>query len=1353
MEELRAVPVLALFGERGAGKSVTFLRECRALERAQARTHWVDLGRHQTESQVVSALTAASRLGEAGEWWVFLDSVDEGLNVLPALGGVIAGWIDALSEDQRRGMRLRFTCRTGRWPGVLQETLARRWQQPSQVQHVVLTPLGDDDVAIAAQDHGLQAEAFHKALHERGLTQLSRNPVTLLQLLRHHCLHGALPASAADAYQQACVLLCSETRRPVDIRELRSQPTGERLLPVAARVAAMMQFGAHNVLSDGSLFPATTTDVTLAELEGGHEPGPLGGDVPCTTDELRRLTESHLFEPVGLLRWTFTHRSYQEFLAAHYLQAHQVDTRAQAGLLWVGDGPSRHIYPAHREVAAWRSGSDNALFEDLLRHDPQVLLLADLPARPPADRYRVIDALFDLIHSDDTVSIDPGPLHRLDHSELPQQLLPRLRPDTNTRVLYTALNIAGRCPHTEFTHALLQVAETSALPQELRALALQAIAEAGSLDGPTTDRINELARADDSPEVVAAALQRLWPGHLPLRQLLDLMRDPDPDYYGRAWMLRSDLTAQLTVSQTAQALLWARDMLHELPSERSVILAVGLLSRAVTCAGTTALPGIPRPEAVIGEALRALPQHNDTLRGLEGHTEHQALGHALRAHPGLRRAVTLHLLTHTSEAEFFRVWSALPRGCLITYLDTLHWMERWDQVAHLPFAVTRLLVPLAPPDTPELLARARAAREAHPDLAQLTSGWDQSPEPEPLQDSDLTDDENPTYSEARLREALAAVHTAEPQTVRHAWAAVIQQMWCTTDGADPDHLFAQSLLLWAHHAPSRPDAGSELDTRLKDAARHALATAPPLPTRLLAYGRRVDPRHRMELSALAVLKDPRELAPNTPDHWARLTLALAAIPAHTTDAEDVAASFLPHCAEQAGPALAPLLTAILRADHTDAATTHDLTRAIAVHGPPAALDVLTSWADDPGRSTGQWQSITSALALTRHPKAQTRLRSLLNSDPSNPATTPQARSRWLSAAHILLYSPALPALWPLVHRHLANDTVARDYIDCLGQRLVDHFPHQHQLALLTEEDLAELYLVLARHTAEETLDPPLRSGWAGDDHFGELLRGIPPLLQAKNTPQAAHQLRRMAAQTGLWRLRHLARQTATAAAQSLHVPVTPPQLTALARQSHHRRWVSDEGHLLALVLEALSRFQDALHRPNGLRIALWNRSDASAARAEWWPCWEEDLSDILASFLLQDIGGDRVVIDREVQLDRPGLAGKRTDIQIEVPAPPDSGNDPVKLIIECKGCWNSTLSTALEHQLVDRYLHTPRTAGILLTGYFDCERWTITKRRACPTAAHHTVEGINRHQRQQAQEQRSRKGVPVEAFTLDCTLP
>ncbi|WP_046494577.1 NACHT domain-containing protein [Streptomyces odonnellii] len=1344
------MPVLALFGERGAGKSVTLLQERQALRSMRQEPQWVNLGRHQTEAQATSALTVAFTAPETGEWWVILDSLDEGLNVLPALGSLIADRIDSLAADKRGRLRLRISCRTGRWPDTLQDTLVQYWG-PSEIQHAVLTPLSAPDIAVAAEGTGLDAGEFVRELRQRGLTQLAKAPVTLMQLLEYRSLHGALPASAADAYLQACVQLCSETRRPADIHERRVQPPGERLLPVAARVAAVMQFGAHVVLYDDWQRGADG-EISLAELEGGHEPGPLGSLVPCTTDELRRLTESHLFEPVGLFRWSFTHRSYQEFLAAHYLSAHQTDPQAQAGLLWVGEGTARHVYPAHREVAAWRSSNDPTLFEDLLRDDPEVLLLADLPARSADDRARVVEAVFDLVQHDDTIDIDHTSLHRLDRPRLSEQLVPRLRPDVDGIVLYTALGIARRCPHPELTDALLQVAETTDLPEELRAIALRSIASLEQTGDQTVDRIRQLATGDPSPEVVAAALNRLWPIHLTVRELLDLFRDSAPDYIGRAWALRSDIPAQLTAAQTTQALLWARDMLQQPPSQRSIVLAISLITRAINLASTTGLPGLERPETFIGQALIALGAHSETLHSLDGHTEHQALGDALRAQHSLRRALTLYLLTHTTEDEFVRVLIAAPRGCLTTYDDAFHWMDHWEELADVPLSLARMIVSITPPTDPELRAHAAVARAAHPTLRQATTDqWDEEPAPEFEQEPDNTPADSRIYSETGLREALAAVHMADPDTIRRAWGTVIEQMRRTRDGSPPPHLLAEPLLTWAHHAPSRPAKSSDLDSALQAAALHVLATVPPPTAQLLAHGRRANPWRLPELSAFAVLHTPAALPRATPAHWASWTLALATIPAYTSPAQAVREAFLPHCAEQAGPALAPLLSDILQDANTDTITTHHITRALTAHALPEVLDTLIAWADHSDRDLDQWHSVISALAFDEHPGAVGRLRAALETDASALTSPSDAQARWLLAAHTLLFCPALPSLWPFVHTRLQNDVLAEAYLDRLDQRPPHHEGRPHHLAALAEEALADLYLLFADHAGPEVLDPPLRTGWTGDAHAGDLARSIPALLQAKNTAHAAHQLRRMAAWTGLRLLRRLARLTAASAAETSHISTTPSQLIALASQSKQRRWVTDEGHLLALVIEALDRFQDVLRRPNGLAVSLWNRSHADIAKAEWWPCWEDDLSDILAIFLLQDIGGERVVVNREVQLDRPGLSGRRTDIQIEAFAPPGSGHDPVKVVIECKGCWNRTLPTALEQQLVDRYLNTPHTAGILLTGYFHCDHWT-TQKRSCPVSGH-TLDSVHKYQQEQAQTQRALKGVSVAAFTLDCTLP
>src|SRR5204863_7760086 len=116
---------------------------------------------------------------------------------------------------------------------------------------------------------------------------------------------------------------------------------------------------------------------------------------------------------------------------------------------------------------------------------------------------------------------------------------------------------------------------------------------------------------------------------------------------------------------------------------------------------------------------------------------------------------------------------------------------------------------------------------------------------------------------------------------------------------------------------------------------------------------------------------------------------------------------------------------------------------------------------------------------------------------------------------------------------------------------------------------------------------------------------------------------------------------------------------------------------------------------------LWNR-DNDRGTGGWWPAWEDDLSDLVATFLRLDLAGHRVVINREVQVVRPNLSGQRLDITVQAnPRPGFHAQQPVTVTAECKRCWNRGLDTDLEQQLVNRYLTKPGPhAGIFLVGFF-----------------------------------------------------
>ena len=77
-------------------------------------------------------------------------------------------------------------------------------------------------------------------------------------------------------------------------------------------------------------------------------------------------------------------------------------------------------------------------------------------------------------------------------------------------------------------------------------------------------------------------------------------------------------------------------------------------------------------------------------------------------------------------------------------------------------------------------------------------------------------------------------------------------------------------------------------------------------------------------------------------------------------------------------------------------------------------------------------------------------------------------------------------------------------------------------------------------------------------------------------------------------------------------------------------------------------------------------------------------------------------LNREVQLNRGrhGSSGARTDLWIE--AVDSSGEDKLTLCIEVKGSWNKTAKTAIENQLIHKYMGDGGAdAGILALGWFD----------------------------------------------------
>lgn len=149
---------------------------------------------------------------------------------------------------------------------------------------------------------------------------------------------------------------------------------------------------------------------------------------------------------------------------------------------------------------------------------------------------------------------------------------------------------------------------------------------------------------------------------------------------------------------------------------------------------------------------------------------------------------------------------------------------------------------------------------------------------------------------------------------------------------------------------------------------------------------------------------------------------------------------------------------------------------------------------------------------------------------------------------------------------------------------------------------------------------------------------------------------------------------------------------------------------------------------------------------------EEELSDELARWFEGDLGPERgVIVNREVQPRR----GQKTDVYVDAILPEGASQTATRLtvVIEVKGCWNREVLTAMEHQLVDEYLHRNRLGhGIYVVGWYaggvwDADDWRY---KATPSKGRDTV--IQDLQAQAAHLASRVPGLRLAAIVLDVAI-
>lgn len=309
--------------------------------------------------------------------------------------------------------------------------------------------------------------------------------------------------------------------------------------------------------------------------------------------------------------------------------------------------------------------------------------------------------------------------------------------------------------------------------------------------------------------------------------------------------------------------------------------------------------------------------------------------------------------------------------------------------------------------------------------------------------------------------------------------------------------------------------------------------------------------------------------------------------------------------------------------------------------------------------------------------------------------------------------------------------------------------------LLTEEQLGDLFAWMEREYPHSEDQVFTGAHFVGEREMIERWRdSLLQQLETRGTEPACRVLRRLEREFPEldWIKAIRARAEESQRRQS-GVPPSPSELVALAARPE-LRFVESGEQLLRVIRESLERAQEELQGETPAVRDLWNDLGRRDNVRHYTPKSENELSDWLARFMRRDLAGRRIVVNREVEISRPAGAalGERTDIHVTAVSSDPERPSHIRAIVEVKGCWHRELRTALETQLVARYLRgTDNRYGFYVAGWFSSEHWEPSDWRstACGAVTKDAAAALLAEQAENATEEDS---FVLGSMVLDLTL-
>jgi hypothetical protein len=1321
------IPCLIILGERGMGKS-RFLEAQQDSIAKQVEVRGgeflpLNLNICTNDTFLIEELFKSNKFINwttgSHELHLWLDSFDECQLQIKTLANLLIHKLQPHADKIER-LFLRIACRTAEWPNSLEEKLRKLWKDEKQnVEIYELAPLRRKDVTEAATANNLDSEKF---LAEIGRTQTAPfaiKPVTLKFLIDIFKKNEQLPQTQAELYFQGCQLLCEETNPDRRDSGLIGKLTVERRMAVVSRIAALTLFSNHPAIwteADRGNMP--DGDLSIDQLYGGQETAEINGflkEFEVGQDEIKEALGTALFSGRGPSRMGWAHQSYADFLAARYLKDCKIELTQMLALITHPDDAEKHLVPQLYETAAWLGTMDREVFQAIMRTDPDVLLLSDVASADEADRGALVEELLKLLDEGKLRNQYNRQYSKLKHSNIDQQLRPYLQGKSKGMdARNVAIDIAEACKAHSLQQDLADIALDSTEDIEIRVSAARAVNWLG--DKSAKMRLKPLttsnASEDHKGKLRASGVEALWPECINAQELFTLLTPSAEAFDAYHYSLADHVVTSLQIEDLRYGLNWVQNHSEDL-FDNPYLYSFGNLADAILHLTWKHLDNPDMLEyfaKIISKQLNRIARTKDLLTRFNKKEVSCPLWMSELFSDATKRLILIEKIILLGISPDKNLYSLIPNIDIMWIVDNLCksneeqekkvwayflWQAHKDEPDNPRYCDAIITASESNLIVREYFALPSCSLESGPD--QLWTSTHQTRQQEQQEPSHL--DLTPSQ---KIQQYLGEFELGDLD----AWPELILEMSLKPDSMHYLHTREPDLMA----LPGWAASDSKTQKRIIQAAKIYVLNGDPQTDEWLGtnstYASAIEGYGAL---LLLLREEPIFISTIPPGIWQKWAPVILEYRIQgNPEAEAFQKELIRRVDMQASDEILSTLEVLIDKDILRKSIYTPVLERLKFCWDGRIAQLLLKKAQTENLGLSYLERLLDVLLEQNDKGAISYAEFLIRFGQSQAiqdnCELGSLQKTVISARLVMVHTPKIS--WGVIWSAIKENTF-------LGRKIVESAAQNYKLISqrLEEEQIAALYIWI-QHQYPHSQDPQHQGAFnhTTRDNIAFWRGSLLNQLRDRGTVRACEEIQRIVNEfPDLSFLKGILTEAKHKTRQNTWRAPEPQDVLKLTR-GQHNRLVQNGEQLIEVLIESLKRLQQKLQGGNTQAFTLW---DEQASSKTWQPKDENHFSDYVKDFLDEDLRLHKFIVNREVEFRRGtghrggGQPGERLDIKVEVFSP---GHDreltKITAIIEVKGCWNEGLNSAMQDQLLNRYLEESQCRhGLYLIGWYFCPQW------------------------------------------------